>query len=122
VVNLPTKIPILRPAKLQAYEAAMHSLNVPQLVVAKMDIRRFTAVNTAKGPWPLLSLLATTPDTTEVTPANSAPLLAEPGDARVGMSLEAVQGVVRDVAAVIIGETLEGITLKSCCKNPSTLF
>jgi len=93
---------------LQAFEAAMHSMNVPQLVVAKMDIPRFTAVNTAKGPWSLLSLLATTPDTTEATPAKIAPPVAESGDAGVGMSLEAVQGVIRDVAAAIIGEALEG--------------
>ena len=98
----------LRSGVVQAYEAAMHATTVPQLVVAKMDIPRFTAVNTAKGPWSLLSLLATTPEDRQATEAEPAPPPLDSQATRTGLSLEAIQGVVRDVAAAIIGETLEG--------------
>ena len=86
----------------------MHATAVPQLVVAKMDIPRFTAVNTAKGSWSLLSLLATVAEDFQATNAAPAPPLLESQGARAGLSLDAVQGIVRDVAAAIIGETLEG--------------
>lgn len=82
----------------------MYSSNVSQLVVANLDIARFTAVNTAKGSWSLLDLLSSTGDSkSEIcSPVQEA----QPPPST--LSLAEIQGIVREVATAIIGEALEG--------------
>ena len=95
---------------LQAYQAALYAGNVPKLPVAKLDISRFTAVNTAKGRWPLLDLLATTPSSQAAATEAAENTDRESGtkEAIAAMSIEAVAAVITEVAAGIIGDSLEG--------------
>lgn len=67
-----------------------------------MDIARFTAVNTAKGPWSLLRLLSSTKKTAEPSLiAEAPPPVAAPG-------IIDVQKIIKEVAAGIIGVELKG--------------
>ncbi len=69
-----------------------------------MDIQRFKTVNTAKGPWPLLELL----NTAEVRDDEPSASQMEPELVKEQISITDIQTAVREVAAGIIGETLEG--------------
>ena len=69
-----------------------------------MDIQRFKTVNTAKGPWPLLELLSTA----EVRDDEPSASQMEPELVKAQISMADIQRAVREVAARIIGETLEG--------------
>lgn len=86
----------------------MYSSNIVQLVVAKLDIGRFTDVNTAKGPWSLLSLLGSTKDD-QTEPFTRIEEVKVPSVAQLNLS--EIQRTVREAAAAITGEVLEGIFL-----------
>ena len=89
---------------------------LPHLVYANMDRARFTAVNTAKGPWALLQVLRS------VSQASGGPLTQQPAweptslqaaqpsaPAQAVMPLDAVAKVVWEAAASILGpEAAEG--------------
>ena len=95
---------------LQAYQAALFAGNVPHLAVTKLDFSRFTTVNTAKGRWPLLNLLATSPSSqaTATEAAENADSASGTNEAMAAMSIEAVEAVITELAAGIIGDSLEG--------------
>lgn len=91
------------------------------MVHARMDVQRFASVNQAKGAWSLLEQLAWAPAasvaaaadvaaTVSVQPARRAAAAART-PARPGMSLEAVQKVVREAVISILGTEPEGETL-----------
>ena len=82
----------------------MYASNVPQLVIANLDIQRFTAVNTAKGAWPLLDLMRSTEMDAAAT-VTAAPAVES---VKAAMGHTDIQRTVREVAAVIVGESLEG--------------
>lgn len=85
-----------------------------------MDIQRFKTVNTAKGTWSLLDLLSSTGSPEE------KPAVVDNNEAvavKSQMGIAEIQRAVREVAAGIIGEILEGdmllITSKLCFKEGS---
>lgn len=73
--------------------------------MARIDIPRFSAVNTSKGRWALLDQLATTAVATPSSTPEGAPEVAAP---RAGMALAAIEKIVKEVAMTIIGDSLEG--------------
>lgn len=89
---------------------------LPHLVYAKMDRARFTAVNTAKGPWALLRTLCHVSEDSSRPSKRQPALAAAPSQAahpsapvQAAMPLDAVAKVVRDVSASILGaEAAEG--------------
>jgi hypothetical protein len=97
----------------QVWNAAIAAGPLPQLIYAKLDIARFSALNTSRGPWALLQQLSTTPSTARAAPAQQAALQALPLQAlpaaavapaqAAAVPLEAVEKAVRDAAASILG-------------------
>ena len=88
---------------MQAFQAAIYASNIPQLVVAKIDIARFTALNTAKGSWALLNLLSSVKISADIVGVTDAPATR-----LSSISIKDVQSIIRQVAAGIIGEELGG--------------
>ena len=71
-----------------------------------MDIQRFKTVNTAKGKWSLLDLLHSIEITEEKPRAANQELVAVSSH----LGIADIERAVREVAAGIIGEVLEGGT------------
>lgn len=74
-----------------------------------MDYQRFAAINTSKGPWALLDQLRTARQAPQQE-AGSSEQAAELDSrtSRPAMALADVEVVIREVAAGIIGDNLEG--------------
>ena len=90
---------------LQAFDAALASSNVSQLVVANMDIHRFKTVNTAKGDWFLLDVLSST----EIREEEPDVVDDDTGvAAKSQLGIADIERAVREVATGIIGGALEG--------------
>lgn len=83
-----------------------------------MDIQRFKTVNTAKGPWSLLDLLSSK-KITEQKPKDSD---QEPEAVKTQIGIADIQRAVREVAAGIIGESLEGKTNLQTVPKPIVLI
>lgn len=97
---------------MQAYEAARYSSNIDGLVVAKMDLKRFKAINTAKGRWSLLDRMQLVPKKRQIASSLSEGVELETKHEQV--SLEAVQEAVREVAENLLGESLSGLFSNKC--------
>lgn len=99
--------------------------SVPQLLYARLDIARFRSIYATRGRWALLDGLASLPVASgpeeDVSQALAHPEAAVPPDASTaqamaskprGASLDAVEAVVRRVAAAVLGpDTAEGALL-----------
>ena len=108
----------------QIYEAPVAAGCLPALVYARIDPGRFTSVYSAKGRWSLIEDLTAVP-----VSASSSVIAARPlcqplqqqrelvGKAhmqtRAAWSLEAVQHIVREAAASVLGIQPEGGHLTS---------
>ena len=95
------------------WDAAITAGHLPRLIYARVDMARFSAINSAKGPWALLLQLSAVPSTGRsaapqqaALPAASlqlAPAAAAAPHQAAAVPLEAVEKAVRDAAASILG-------------------
>lgn len=103
---------------MQVWQASVAAGLLPQMVYARIDIPRFTSINTAKGPWALLHLLssidarsqAAQPDASR-SKAPPLPQITSSAHAlQPAVPLEVVAKAVRDAALSILGpDSLEGL-------------
>ena len=111
---------------MQAFEAAQHAANVDQLVVAKLDLQRFKAINTVKGDWSLLkSLLLTSDATSDRQGGQNTSLSVIPENtSTTQLSLEDARKAIREIAENLLGEKLPGrsLTFPPACRVACSFF